>query len=82
MLAQWSGKSGVVVSSQLMPMMGMTTNRHATVDEQPSEAFELAVCTKNFAAPLPFTSVAPYVVDPGLSASVEFADSGGRPAHP
>jgi hypothetical protein len=69
-------------SSQLIPLIGMTTSEHATCWLQPSEAFCSAVQTSNEARPRPLLRVTPKVSLLGTSCVSPLLASGGSPAQP
>ena len=70
------GAGAAPAGSQLMPSMGMTSRVHATVAEQPSEAFDRSDWMMKFVPPLPLASADPYVVLPGDVVSALTASSG------
>ena len=68
MLAMWRGDIDVLrqqvretraLTSQPIPMIGMTTRAHGTLCEQPSDEFCWSVQTMNFVSPRPSAPVAP-----------------------
>src|SRR5215471_14805235 len=60
-LSAWSASSPAgtpePVTSQLIPMIGITTSEHFTVDEQPRDALSSADSTTNLAVPSPCASL-------------------------